>query len=387
MANAKDASGPYFLYGAYASFYTAKTRSYLRKKGIPFVERLPSHPRFRQFVSPAAQSKRIPILEVPDGTVIQDTTEIFEYLEAHHPSPPAIPPGPRQRLAAYLVDLFASENTKVAWHYRWNSPPENIHFVTMDFGRSFKPQGSDGELKHYGDIIAKQMDGHRPNIGIVPEHYPALEAIYFGLLDTLERHFTQFPFLFGGLPSIGDFALMGPLFGHLGRDPHPRSLMQSRAPRVFRWTEHMNTPEIQSPEFSDTPMRYLAEDVVPDTVVELLRTYCADQAAVYHETAKLYAEWNDANRSRSTGMPVSDEGRDQPSLGKITVPLRGQSMTMASPLHSLWLLQRTLNWYRSLGGQERAVAAEFASCCGADSLMSIEIARPLIRVHNKLAVG
>ena len=34
----------YTLYGSYASYYTAKVRSYLRKKAIPFVERLPSDP-------------------------------------------------------------------------------------------------------------------------------------------------------------------------------------------------------------------------------------------------------------------------------------------------------------------------------------------------------
>ena len=40
----------YTLYGSYASYYTAKSRSYLRKKGIPFVERLPSDPVFREKV-------------------------------------------------------------------------------------------------------------------------------------------------------------------------------------------------------------------------------------------------------------------------------------------------------------------------------------------------
>jgi hypothetical protein len=32
----------YTLYGSYASYYTAKARACPRKKGVPFVERLPS---------------------------------------------------------------------------------------------------------------------------------------------------------------------------------------------------------------------------------------------------------------------------------------------------------------------------------------------------------
>jgi glutathione S-transferase len=380
-------TAPYYLYGAYASYYTAKTRSYLRKKGIPFVERLPSHPHFRKHVSVEAESKRIPILEAPDGTVVQDTTEIFEFLEARHSDPPALPPGPRQRLAAYLLDLFASENTKIAWHFRWNFPDANQFFVTMDFGRSFKPQGSDDELRHYGDLIAKQMDGHRANIGIMPEHFAAMDAIYSDCLDILERHFTRLPYLFGGIPSIADYALMGPFFAHLGRDPYPRNIMQSRAIRLFRWTEHMLTPEISSPEFPDLPIAYLAGDEVPETVSALLAMYCADQIPVYRETAALYRDWCAARVDRPTGSFISDEGRDQPSLGRITVPLRGTQMTMASPLHSLWVLQRTLDWLRTLAPEARDAAAAYAAGIGADSLLSIEIARPLMRRHNRLAVG
>ena len=50
----------YILFGAYASYYTAKVRVYLRKKGIPFVERLPSDPVFRDTVRPASGTHRIP---------------------------------------------------------------------------------------------------------------------------------------------------------------------------------------------------------------------------------------------------------------------------------------------------------------------------------------
>ncbi|MCC7267169.1 MAG: glutathione S-transferase family protein [Caulobacteraceae bacterium] len=375
------------LYGAYASFYTAKTRSYLRKKNIRFIERLPSHPRFREVVSPAARSRRIPIVEAPDGTVVQDTTEIFEHLEARFPDPPALPSGPRQRLAAYLVDLFASEALKIAWHYRWNFREENYLFVSREFGRSFKPQGSDAELDRYGEIIARQMDSHRARIGVTPDLYPAMDAIYFDLLDTLEAHFTTQPYLFGGLPSVGDFALMGPLFGHLGRDPYPLHLMQRRTPRVFRWVEHMNTPEIASPEFADTPMTWLPGDAIAEPVVRLLRTFLEDHAAGFIAAAGLWRDWAAAHADRPAGTPVSDADQDQPSLGQVTVPLRGKTMIHGASAHSLWLLQRTLRWLHALPAADRRACDDLAGEIGARDLLAIELARPLTRVGNRLAVA
>jgi len=319
--------------------------------------------------------------------VLQDTTVIFEYLERRFPEPSAYPPGPRQRLAAYLVDLFASENLKVAWHYRWNYPEPNRHFVLREFGRSFKPRGTDELLDHYGGVVARQMDGHRSRIGITPEMFPMMEQIYFNLLDGLEAHFTDHPYLFGGLPSIADFSLMGPLFAHLGRDPWPLHLMQQRAPRVFRWVEHMNTPEIQSPEFWDVPVAYLPDDEVPQTVVQLLQTFCADYAPIYSASAALYDQWLADHPDAEKGTTLSQTDEDQPSLGQITVPLREHQMTMGAPGHSLWLLQRTLDWLAQLSPEDRAACQSFAKDCGAETLLSTPISRPLTRVGNRLAVA
>jgi len=55
--------------------------------------------------------------------------------------------------SASILKLIGGEEERFAWHYRWNFP-ENLAFVTKDFGRSFKPQGSDADLQRYGDIIA-----------------------------------------------------------------------------------------------------------------------------------------------------------------------------------------------------------------------------------------
>ena len=66
----------------------------------------------------------------------------------------------------------------------------------------------------------------------LPDRLPAFEEIYLDALRVLETHFTTTPYLFGGLPSMADFSLMGPLFGHLARDPVPATLMKQRAPRV-----------------------------------------------------------------------------------------------------------------------------------------------------------
>jgi len=378
-------SGPVVLYGSYASYATAKTRAYLRKKGIPFIERLPSHPRFREHVRPTTGSHRIPQLELADGTPLQDTMAIQDALEVLYPEPAVHPPGPGQQLASRLFEnLFDSLIGRVAWHYRWNFMDQNYGFVGREFGRSFKPQGSNDELDHYGRIIADRMEGKRAGMGVTRDLFPLLEAIYFDALDLLEAHFTTTPYLFGGRPSTADFALMGPLFGHLARDPHPASLMKQRAPRVFRWTEAMNTPEIQSPEFSEVPEEFAPDDELPGQTLELLRLCIRDGGRLDRSTA-LYNEWVASQADRPAGSLVS-ESIDEPSVGRFKTELRGVSVDAGVGLYPLWVHQRTLDWYASLGDPDRTKARELLVSVGGEALVDVRLARRLTRVGNKIAL-
>ena len=157
----------YILFGAYASYYTAKVRVYLRKKGIPFVERLPSDPVFRDTVRPASGTHRIPQVLTPAGEVLQDSVFIVDALEPDFPAIPAFPDTPKQRVFVHLMELFGSEGLlSLAWQHRWLFP-ENEPFITRDFGRTFRPQGNDADLlklSRHGGLNLYVINGIAPEI-------------------------------------------------------------------------------------------------------------------------------------------------------------------------------------------------------------------------------
>ena len=378
---------PYVLYGSHASYATAKSRSYLRKKGIAFIERLPSAKRFREYVRPTSENHRIPQLETPDGTVVQDTTAIFDYLEERFPEPPAYPSGPRQQLVARLFELLLdAELGRVAWHYRWNYMDENYGFVGREFGRSFRPQGTDEELDHYGNVIAERMEGKRAGIGDSEALRPVLDEIYSEVLELLEAHFTTCPYLFGGLPSIADHVLMGPLFGHLARDPEPSRLMKLRAPRVFRWTEHMNTPEISMPEFADFPASYLPNDEISRPLLALLALCMSDVGAGVVRSAEIYNTWAKKNSDRPAASPISAEGVDEAVVGPFEGGLRGVPVPMAAATYPLWVLQRGLDWFMRQAAPDQKACRELMAECGGLPLLDITFERRLMRVGSRMAL-
>lgn len=380
---------PYVLYGSHASYHTAKTRAYLRKKGLPFIERVPGHPRFREYVRPTSGNHRIPQLEAPDGTVVQDSAAIVNFLEQRHPEPSMRPPGARQQLVCRLLEVMIDvQYLRPAWHYRWNYMDENYGFVGREFGRSFRPTGSDEEVEHYGRVIADRMEGYRGAIDGGDDLHEVLEAIVDELWDLLEQHFINEPYLFGGRPSVADTVLQGPLYGHLARDPVPAMRMKQRAPRVFRYTEHMNTPEIAQPELADVPEDFAAGDAVADAALLLLRQSLADQLPVLLESARLYEEWvSEPARQDAAPGTAAVEGVDEPVIARFDGTLRGARAPAMVQLHTLWLLQNVRDWYEDLAEQDRANCEALARDVGAIELMDLRPSRRLSRTGSLITLA
>ena len=111
-ANIKEIAGDRFvLWGANWSLYTAKVRPYLIKKGIEYVELNPSHPHYFDDILPQIGHFTVPVLELPDGKIVADSTEIMEFLEPRFPDLPMLPEDKILSALAHVIHSCGSEGS------------------------------------------------------------------------------------------------------------------------------------------------------------------------------------------------------------------------------------------------------------------------------------
>ena len=142
-------SAPLTLYGVKISMFTGKLRSYLIKQNIAFTEVAPVSEHFSNAVLPQLGRRIIPVIEMQDGTLVQDTTDIIDFLEAKGLARiSAYPEDPVRRLYALILELFGDEGLlQPAMHYRWNFPAQTDTFIEHGFGGW---QGPDAPIEAKG---------------------------------------------------------------------------------------------------------------------------------------------------------------------------------------------------------------------------------------------
>lgn len=349
------------------SLYSGKTRAYMAWKSIPHREQQVSRSVYKNKIVPAVGRPVIPVLECADGTVVQDTTEIIDFLEARYPQPSIYPDGPVQKLVALLMELYGDEWVLIpAMHYRW---AYNVPWVYGEFGAIALP-GAPGFLRRFvGKLISKKFRGFVPMLGITDQTIPAIEKSYEALLAELDAHFAQHAYLLGNRPSIGDYGLIGPLYAHLYRDPASGKTMKRLAPHVAAWVERV--------EFPDTPGQgdFLDGDQVPDTLLPILRRQMVEQMPVLQRTAQMLAEWR-------TAHPDAEE--IPRSLGNLDFTMEGVTGQRASVSYSLWMLQRALDHYLSLSQADREAADALLTSVGGAAFAQFQLPQRVARCNNRL---
>ena len=377
------------MWGTPHSLYAGKLRSYLIKKQVPYLEMIASDPRFLSEVIPQIGHMVVPVLETPEGELLQDTTEIIDHLEDRFESPCLKPSGPVQNVIALFLDAFGSNYLlPLAMHYRWSFLDQQELFLRTEFARAI-PQMDHTARLQTASVIMSKFAGFLPNLGVTESVIPTMEESYKELLAVLEIHFQQHPYLLGGRPSIADFGLMAPLFAHLGRDPVPTGLMKNTAPSVFRWTERMNSPALVDSDYPDEPDGFPEDDAIPSSLLPVLACAFAQWTPGLRADTECFNSWLTRVEAPQSGSMVSHDGKRQvhPHVGRISYRWRGVTMERASHPHSLWHLARAQRAEQALTGVDAARLNALLESVGGKELLALRTDREISRQDNVLVLA
>ena len=327
------------LFGMPASLYTARARSYLIKQRIAFEEAIPADPAWPEITRRIGRWI-IPVLQLPDGEIVQDGVAIIDHFEAQGVPLPADADTPVHRAIGQLFELFGGEGLlRPAMHYRWNFDADNIDFLRRDFVSSLMP-GANAETETA--IFAASSGRMRKagaSFGVGAATAETIEQSYHALLGLLDAHFAIHPYLLGGRPTRGDYGLIAPLHAHLARDPHPSAIMKRGYHRVWRWVERMNVPHAQHDGLAPHGDALIADDGVPPTLLALLRFIAED---FQPELAAHVAFANDWLAARPD-LAAGSNGLDDPGargIGMASFDWRGHAIATAVLPYRFWLLER-----------------------------------------------
>jgi len=336
-----------------ASYFSGKLRAYLRYQEIPYTEIDSSMKVMKNIVSPRIGKMMIPILITPEDECLQDTTVIIDHFEARNPKKSVYPETPKQKLAALLLECFGDEWLGIyALHYRWDYGGEQRKFTAKNFGQTSLPGGNKvTQYLAYKFVSLFITQTLKKAVGAHKAIAPAIRKSYETLVDALDIHFANYPYLLGNRPSIADYSFVGLFYGHQYRDPFPSKHLHETAPNVIKWIRRVQF--LEDARYGD----FLPNDEIPDTLIPILKCMTREQFPELEATVEVLDRWIENN-------PKAVEvdrflGKHEYSIGGAT----GQRQYIS---FSCWMLQRCTDYYNSV--EDKAQLDAFLASIDGNSL-------------------
>ncbi len=379
------------LYCVQQSFYSGKIRAYLLQRNLPFEEILATGKIYKEIILKKAGYPVVPLISDPntlqsdqniendkgkhEDTYIQDTSDMMDYFEYTYPPKsiretclPSASTSPKQRLTILAMEILADNYLNIhAMHYRW-SFPEQLPFLVHSWETNMIDRPSNKVLQS-----TKQFGNGRFFLGVTKDTIPVLEKQYLhDILGPLNEHFKFHPFIMGGRPCMADYALMGPLYAHLYRDPIPGQIMMLHAPRVASWVDRMNKSTVNEwrPGVDDEsllptygPDGLLPNDEISEHLMPLLTLFFRDQVPLLNDfVSNVHTYYN--------RQPQSAKSEEVPRhFGQIKAFFEGVETKTGCRVYPQWMLQRltdemercmkernqtneVLDWWESLGASK-----------------------------------
>jgi glutathione S-transferase len=240
----------YRVFGAELSPYSVKVRSWFRYKRIPHRWILRNAAAQAEY-SKYAKLPIVPLVVTPENEGLQDSTPIIERLEPKFPEPSIHPQDPAAAFISVLVEEFGDEwGNKWMFHYRWAREVDQLSAAGR-IARMAMPDASEDQIAPAIAGVRERMVGRVWFVGSNSRTAAQIEESFRETLALLEPHFANRPYLFGGRPAFGDFALWGQLY-NAWTDPTPGALIEGRAPNLLAWIHRMLWPRVEG-EFEPWP--------------------------------------------------------------------------------------------------------------------------------------
>lgn len=326
----------------------------------------------------------IPVLKTPSEELVQDGSDIINWFENRKLARlPAYPTTACHLVVSLIFELFGGEGLlRPAMHYRWNFDSENKEFIEDQFGLFRMPTIAKQDRCEIVEKSTNRMRAAGVMFGVTAETIPDIETAYEEFLRLLDTHLSIYPYLLGGVPTIGDYGLIASLYAHLGRDPHPASLMKRIAPAVFRWTERMNATSADIPEFVETKEEILPDDEIPDTLRPLLALIARDYLPEIEAFVSFTNNWLSEQSELKTGDIVGGDAKAR-AIGSCTFTWAGHELTVGVLPYRIYLLQKIQDAFDSLDASETEKIKKLMEETHLASLLKTRCNRRVERKDNR----
>ena len=255
-------------------------------------------------------------------------------------------------------------------HYRWSYLSEHENYLMEEFGNVAGAWLPRPIKRAIGRKISAPFQGFLPALGITDKTKPAIEAWFMQFLNDFEAHLAVHDYLLGSRPSIGDFALAGPITAHIWRDPYSKAILQQHAPRTIQWIQRINAQSQPAGEF-------LPDDEVPETLTPILQHMFAEQWPILWDTANALPTWLQAHpEKRHISRAI---GQHEFSIGGV------KEKRLMFP-YAQWMMQRPLDSYAALSVEEKATVDPWLQKCGGLQAMQRCVPQRLARRNNRVVL-
>ena len=357
----------YRMYGLLGSHFAAKLRGYINYKGLDYEEKNTSAYDLLVRLPKAIGATAMPALECNTGEWLADTPLIIEELEKRHPERTIAVDTPIQSMAAQLLESWFDDSwIQVSVHTRWSYPENWDELLEREWGKALLPRAPGFFADWFaGRMVKRPLSASRHALGVRPDVLELLERWALGHLDTLDQHFAQNDYLFGGRPTIADYACVAPMAPHLNRDPWPKREWLDPRPDLQAWVERTHGGDPARGELAP-------DDEIPDTLLPLFSAIFKEFSVYVDKTVEGLADLV-ARKSLGPGDSLPRALRD------VSYPMLDGEYTRMPLTYTIWRMQRMQRMFQALPADQQERVKQWCAQMGRADMFTMDLGPALKR--------